>query len=267
VVNDQKLSQPTITAYHDLLRDMAQYFDASPERVKAEFLDPLMKNWPDPASLTSDWWTSQLDRATKASPLDRQRIINKLGNLSLLQEQRKQLMAEIARDPQNFQRYQEVRRNQEVQAYENEIRSAAEDLFAGQMKHLAEWRDKPLDGVTDPHRLEELKKHNARFQNLQNTFSDVIRTFNSGGRGACKVAMEYIEMSEKVKEIPELTKENEELRARVAKLTGQVVAKRKLSDGPLRSMTPRPLRPAKETTPLPKDSRGSLGKAFDDWKT
>ena len=192
-------------------------------------------------------------------PLDRQRLINKLGKL---QQQRTQLMAELARDPQNFQHYQEVRRNQEVQAYENEIRSAAEELFAGEMKHLADWRDKPLDGVTDPHRLEELKKHNARFQDLQNSFSNVIRTFNSGGRGSCKVALEYVEMAEKVKEIPAKDAKIKELEDRIARLTGAVKIKRKAVDLPFNGSL-KPVSPSKETTPLPKSSRDSLARAFE----
>jgi hypothetical protein len=63
----------TQRAYEDVVREMSRHFDADPERVKADFTDPLLTSF-SPDQLTDEWFQQQVDLMRNASPIIKRKI-------------------------------------------------------------------------------------------------------------------------------------------------------------------------------------------------
>jgi hypothetical protein len=162
-----------------------------------------------------------------------QRIQNKIGQLSELQKSADQVASEIASSGDLFKQWQAVENEQNTQKIKAEFETAAMRCFQGSHKRLAEWQTKKEDGVTDPKELSEIRAHNAKFVQREGRFKQILTNLWSDDRlAATGEALNYIEMEEKYLAV---VKENEDLKAEVAKLKRRVGVSRRIKDAPMRS--------------------------------
>jgi len=127
---------------------MALYFDASQDKIKADFLDPLLTKF-SPSHLPPEWWDEQI-AAMRCPESTKAKIVNKVAHVLALQEIHDNKAREFAENPQSFAAHQQ----KQQENYVKEFRAAVEDevvnkCLNGDRKDLGErwlpetfrWRD------------------------------------------------------------------------------------------------------------------------------
>jgi hypothetical protein len=102
----------TQRAYEDVVREMSRHFDADPERVKADFTDPLLTSF-SPDQLTDEWFQEQVDLMRNASPIIKRKIEAKWLQVQELQARQNKKAQELAA---NYDTEQQQRSAQNWQA-------------------------------------------------------------------------------------------------------------------------------------------------------
>lgn len=272
--------KPIDDAYIDVIHDMAKWFDAPEEKIKSDFIDPLLNKF-RPSSLPPEWWDTQLDLATKAPQSIKAKLQQKVANLLLLQEKHDLRARELSDNKLSYADWQKKSQEEGVRAYEASIRDEVQKA-SKEDPEVDAFMPKSLDGITDAEKISEIKKRNERFPELESRFQSVIRDFNSGPRATARRALEFIKATEgfseakdklatKEEELATLTDKHEsELKALKEdndRLREEVKTKRRISDAPLKpSVGGNGAKATPEKKPLIKDSRKSLNQAFDEWK-
>jgi hypothetical protein len=251
--------QPVQAAYHDVIDEMALYFDAPRQQIEKDFLTPLKTKF-TPSQLPPEWWEQQADLMTKAPKAIRTKIDQKIANVLLLQEKHDAKAAEFANDPQSFATYQRKHMSEAAAQYEGNVRDEVAKAFKTDFADIADWQPKPLDGVHDPNRRASIERHNARFNSLEKDFQALMRDFTSGPRSAARRALEFLRMREKLAD-PKL----KDAVGRVKQLEGEVKAKRKLTDIPQRGRAGGKTQQVSKKLPL--SGRKSLDDSFREWVT
>jgi hypothetical protein len=272
--------KPIDDAYVDVIKEMSKYFDAPEEKVKEEFLDPLLSKF-RPSQLPPEWWESQTLLMTKASAPIKRKIEQKIANVLLLQEKHDLKARELSENKLSYADWQKKSQEEGAKIYEANIRDQVQQEAKADPV-VAAFMPQSLEGVTDPEKLSEIKKRNEKFPELEQRFQAVVRDFNSGPRAAAKRALEFIKVTEGLSEAKDkLATRDEEVATMVEKhekelkalkednekLREEVKAKRRISD-----ITTKPSagNGAAKATPekkkAPVDGRRSLGDAFADWK-
>jgi hypothetical protein len=254
--------QPVDAAYRDVIQEMAQYFDAPQEKIKADFLDPLLTKF-NASMLPPEWYDEQLNAMTKAPQSIKAKIQAKIANVLNLQERHDAKAREFAENPQSFAAHQQ----QQQENYVKEFRAAVEDevinkCLNGDRKDLGErWLPKPLDGVTNPAQRAAIEKRNEYFhKQLDPQFRKLMADFSGGPRAQARRAIEFLELKDTFREYgdpKELSKEVEQLKKELGH-------KRKVGDSVLRGGNAGTSKPS--STPLPKSGSKSLQRAFDSWQ-
>jgi hypothetical protein len=221
-------SQPVRALWSNIIDDLASGMQQTPE-VRAWAEDLKTKH--NPKAATGEWFAEHLNMIPDG--IHRQRIQNKIGQLSELQKSADQVAGEIASNGDLFRQWQALENEQAVQKIKNEFEMAAQRCFQGSHKRLSEWQIKKEDGVTNPKELADIRAHNAKFVQREGRFKQILTNLWSEDRlAATGEALNYIEMEEKY---PQVVKENEDLKAEVAKLKRRVGVSRRMEDVPMRS--------------------------------
>jgi hypothetical protein len=143
----------TQRALEDVVREMSQYFDADPARVKEDFTDPLLTSF-TPAQLTDEWFEEQAELMKKASPITKRKIEAKWLAMREAQARQDKKAQELAA---NYDTEQQQRANQNWQAaIMAEARTQLDD--ESEFRALKDIRDRANKG--DP-------KANAQFNDLE----------------------------------------------------------------------------------------------------
>lgn len=272
--------KPIDDAYIDVIHDMAKWFDAPEEKIKSDFVDPLLNKF-RPSSLPPEWWDTQLDLATKAPQSIKAKLQQKVANLLLLQEKHDLRARELSDNKFSYADWQKKSQEEGAKAYEASIRDEVQKA-SKEDPEVDAFMPKSLDGITDAEKISEIKKRNERFPELESRFQSVIRDFNSGPRATARRALEFIKATEgfseakdklatKEEELATLTDKHESeikaLKEDNDRLREEVKTKRRISDAPLKpSVGGNGAKATPEKKPLIKDSRKSLNQAFDEWK-
>jgi hypothetical protein len=251
--------QPVQAAYHDVIDEMALYFDASREKIEKDFLIPLKTKF-SVSQLPVEWWSSQVELMTRAPQAIKNKIEQKIANVLLLQEKHDVKANEFANDPQSFNTYQAKHQQEAAKTYENCVRDEVGKAFKSDFADISHWQPKSLENVNDPNRRAAIEKHNAKFQALEQDFQEIMRDFNSGPRSAARRALEYLRMREKLAD-PKL----QEAPGKVTQLRSEVKTKRRLTDLPQRGGNGGKGQAAPKT--LPHSGRKSLEESFREWVT
>jgi hypothetical protein len=243
-------SEPIQASWRDIVDEIASYVDAPPEQAQAWANELKAKHGPDAAN--SDWYSQQLNAMTRATPLDRQRVANKIGNLSNLIHERDRTIKDIAQNGNVYEHWKRAEAAQWTQNIDAEVRSAVEDAFRTTHKHLAEagWKQK------DP--------NDAEFARREKRFSNLINEFYQDPRKAALYTLSHLEMEEKV---PVLEKENKHLKVEIDRLKKRIGISRKVEDVPLRPSAGNGSGKSAPVKPKLSTGRDGLENAFREWVT
>jgi hypothetical protein len=243
-------SEPIQASWRDIVDEIASYVDAPPEQAQAWANELKAKHGPDAAN--SDWYSQQLNAMTRATPLDRQRVANKIGNLSNLIHERDRTIKDIAQNGNVYEHWKRAEAAQWTQNIDAEVRSAVEDAFRTTHKHLAEagWKQK------DP--------NDAEFARREKRFSNLINEFYQDPKKAAVYTLTHLEMEEKV---PVLEKENKSLKAEVDRLKKRIGISRKVEDVPLRPSAGNGSGKSAPVKTKLSTGRDGLENAFREWVT
>jgi hypothetical protein len=108
--------QPIAQVYGDWIQETAQYFDAEPERIQKEFVQPLWNEW-TPETIQAqdpDWVDTQLNLAVKAPGVTKAKLKQKFEEAVHLQKKHDAALAEW-RKPENVESRRQHRQQQEQQ--------------------------------------------------------------------------------------------------------------------------------------------------------
>ncbi len=262
---------------------MAQYFNAPPEVVKKDFLDPLLdpKGEYNPATIPLKWWDDQLALFKEDVPIGiKRKIENKIANVLLLQEKHDAATKSMLEDPKSYETWKKKNDEEADRAYNAAIADEVTKI-AQENKAIAEIFPIPTTGITDPVRLEAIKKHNALYDELNNDFSTFIKDIGTGPRAAARRALQFLELRENNKAILGSAKAKEtewesskkdletnlaKAKEKITQLEAEVTTRRKVIDAPLKNTAGQAGKPTPEKKPLPQGQKGGLDKVFDAWK-
>jgi hypothetical protein len=246
---------PRDRAYHDVIDEMALYFDAPQEQIKKDFLDPLKKDF-TPSQLPSEWWQQQTELMTKASPPIKRKIEQKIANLLLMQEQHDRAANEFAGSPKTFYTWEEGKRREADEAFGRAVQARVEATLEKVSPFYFELRRKVLAG--DKSAIAEFQPTEDKFRN----FLNIVRSGNP--EATTDIATQFVEMERRLAELSNVHDELKEAQAEIAELRRTETKKRKLSDAPMRSGSGKTSTPQKE--PLPHSASKSLASAFESWR-
>jgi hypothetical protein len=221
----------TQRAYEDVVREMSRHFDADPERVKADFTDPLLTSF-TPDQLTDEWFQEQVDLMRNASPIIKRKIEAKWLQVQELQARQNKKAQELAA---NYDTEQQQRSAQNWQAaIMAEARTQLDD--ESEFRALKDIRDRANKG--DP-------KANAQFTDLE---QNVFRPY------MVKLLTEHPSTPPGQATRKALRHVKEHLQSKGRKTMASPVSQPSHSSPNSSSQKP-----------LPKNSRASLAEAFDRW--
>ena len=101
----------TQRGYEDCVREMAKYFDSPAERIKADFVDPLLKDF-TPDQLTDEWFQQQVD-LMNAPSITKRKIEQKWAEIQSQQARQNKKAQDLAA---NYDSDQQQRANANWQA-------------------------------------------------------------------------------------------------------------------------------------------------------
>lgn len=114
---------PVNAAYRDVIEEMCLYFDADPAQIKAEFKDPLLASGKfNPSNLPPDWWDSQVELMSKAPPVVKRKIQEKIAHVLQLQENHDKAAQELAGNQGSFAKYQQESQQRQARDWESAAR-------------------------------------------------------------------------------------------------------------------------------------------------
>ncbi len=272
--------KPLDDAYQNVIKEMALYFDAEPDKIKEDFLDPLLTKY-KPSNLPAEWWDKQMEAMTKCPKSTKLKIEHKIAQVQLLQEKHDLAAKNLAENTQSYAEWNQKTMEAGQKEYAGLIQDEVTKM-AREDPEVANFMPVPIEGITDPDKIAAIKRANARFPELERTFRSVLSDHQTGPRAAARRAMEFIKVTEgynglkqaveeKDKEFAtikeSLEKELKEAKDEITSLKTEVTKKRKLSDIPLKGDSGSATKSEPQKAPLPKDGRRSLSAAFDSWKT
>jgi hypothetical protein len=259
ILGDQAFKEQFVTprdrAYHNIIDEMAQYFDAPAETIKRDFVDPLKRDF-TPGQLPVEWWQQQTELMTKAPGPVKRKIEQKIANLLLLQEQHDRAAQEFSGNPKSFWTWQEGKRREADEAFGRAVQARVEATLEKVSPFYFELRKRVL--AND-------KSAIAEFQPIEDKFRNFLNTARSGNADATTdLATQFVEMERRLEELSDVEDRLKEAQAENTELRRLETKKRKLSDAPMRSGSGKTATPEKPS--LPHSARQSLEKAFSQWR-
>lgn len=272
--------KPLDDAYTNVIKEMALYFDAEPDKIKEDFLDPLLTKY-KPSQLPPEWWDQQIEAMTKCPRSTKLKIEGKIAGVLNLQEKHDLAAKNLAENTQSYADWNKKTMEAGAKEYQGMVADEVSKM-AREDPEIAAFMPIPTDGINDPDKLNAIRKSNARYPELENKFRSILTDFSTGPRSSARRAMEFIKVTEGYNALKEsaktkdeetaavretLEQELKESKEEIANLRAEVTKKRKLGDIPLKPDSGSTAKSEPQKAPLPKDARKSLTKAFDEWQT
>jgi hypothetical protein len=246
---------PRDAAYHNVIDEMAQYFDAPAEQIRKDFIDPLKKDF-TPAQLPNEWWQQQTELMTKAPGPVKRKIEQKIANLLLLQEQHDRAANEFAASPKSFHTFEEGKRREADEAFGRAVQARVEATLEKVSPFYFELRKKVLLG--DQAAIME-------FQPTEDKFRQFLNIVRSGDPNATTdIATQFVEMERRLAGLSDVEAQLKKAKDEIATLRRGETKRRQVADAPMKGGTGRTSTPDK--APLPHSATKSLASAFESWR-
>jgi hypothetical protein len=249
---------PVNAAYADVIREMSEYFDADPAQIKSDFTDPLLESGKfNPGNLPPDWWDSQVELMSKAPPVVKRKVQEKIANVLLLQERHDNAARELAGNQGSFEKYKQQSQQRLAKNWESAIRGeAVKALGEPGFEEWADLRKRADEGDADA-KAEVAKAE----EELGKIFSDL----NTMPGSAIRRGLKVLSLQKQAAKAAALEADLKEANREIKRLKGNVVQNRKAKDAPFSGG--HGSGPAKPAAPgLPVDGRKSLDETFRNWK-
>ncbi len=220
----------TQAAYEECIQEMSRHYDAPAEKVREEFLDPLLKSF-TPDQLTDEWFSQQVE-LMNAPSITKRKIEAKWAQVQELQGRQNKKAQELAA---NYDADQQQRAAQNWQAV---IMAEATTLLdeESEFRALKDIRDRANKG--DP-------KASAQFNDLE---QNVFRPY-------------MVKLMTELPNTPPGTATRKALKQVTSVLQGKG---QKPMASPVSQSSSSPSSSSSQK-PLPKNSRASLDAAFEKW--
>jgi hypothetical protein len=176
---------PVDAAYFDVIDEMARHLQGTPEQVKADFTDPLKREW-RPSNLPEDWWEQQIGFMKGADETTKTKIRAKIANVLLLEERKTKAASEFSTGKNSLAAYTQGKQLERNQAWVNDMRDGSLRYVKSE---IPEWE-------------EALNKNDDVGKRITKEFTEFVNDLSDGKKAAWRAA-QYVHTLDKLRKAEE----------------------------------------------------------------
>jgi len=248
----EKYEKPLEDAYKDVIEDAADLLVTSglDKAGIAKWKEEMLTKQ-HPRNLSGEFWDKEIVQKI-TDRFQSQRIVNKVSKLFDLMRDSTVKAQELTNNAEEWKKWDKDESDWKRANYYREIVDEVQKKHLPTISDAQEWAYKwPEEGVTDPTRLAEVRRHNEEYQDTEKKFGELMERMRAGWpKDHAEFGVKVMLYERAEAKMKTLKSEADDLRKQVKNLTDELDKRKKVHNVPSRPSSPAPAKSKPQTDSL-----------------